>query len=99
MNYSLTKKQAKELISGKLSHYFGVTTEEATDEQYYKAVALIVRELMKDGLREFRSEADNVNSKKIYYLSMEFLMGRSLKNNLFNLNLTRFSAMLSKISV
>ncbi len=89
MNYNLTKKQAKELISGKLSHYFGVTTEEATDEQYYKAVALIVRELMKDGLREFRSEADNVNSKKIYYLSMEFLMGRSLKNNLFNLNLTK----------
>ena len=89
MNYTLTKKQAKELISGKLSHYFGVTTEEATDEQYYKAVALIVRELMKDGLREFRKEADNVNSKKIYYLSMEFLMGRSLKNNLFNLNLTK----------
>ena len=89
MNYTLTKKQAKELISGKLSHYFGVTTEEATDEQYYKAVALIVRELMKDGLREFRNEADNVNSKKIYYLSMEFLMGRSLKNNLFNLNLTQ----------
>ena len=89
MNYSLTKKQAKELISGKLSHYFGVTTEEATDDQYYKAVALIVRELMKEGLREFRGEADNVNSKKIYYLSMEFLMGRSLKNNLFNLNLTK----------
>ena len=89
MNYTLTKKQAKELISSKLSHYFGVTTEEATDEQYYKAVALIVRELMKDGLREFRKEADNVNSKKIYYLSMEFLMGRSLKNNLFNLNLTK----------
>ena len=89
MNYSLTKKQAKELISGKLSHYFGVSTQEATDEQYYKAVALIVRELMKDGLREFRNEADNVNSKKIYYLSMEFLMGRSLKNNLYNLNLTK----------
>ena len=89
MNYNLTKKQAKELISGKLSHYFGVSAQEATDEQYYKAVALIVRELMKDGLREFRNEADNVNSKKIYYLSMEFLMGRSLKNNLYNLNLTK----------
>ena len=89
MNYNLTKKQAKELISGKLSHYFGVSTQEATDEQYYKAVALIVRELMHQGLREFRGEADNVNSKKIYYLSMEFLMGRSLKNNLYNLNLTK----------
>ena len=89
MNYSLTKKEAKELISGKLSHYFGVSTHEATDEQYYKAVALVVRELMHQGLREFRGEADNVNSKKIYYLSMEFLMGRSLKNNLYNLNLTK----------
>ena len=89
MNYRLTKKEAKELISGKLSHYFGVSTAEATDEQYYKAVALVVRELMHQGLREFRNEADNVNSKKIYYLSMEFLMGRSLKNNLFNLNLTK----------
>lgn len=88
MNYSLTKKQAKELISGKLSHYFGVTPSEATDEQYYKAVALIVRELMHEGVREFRAEANEADSKKIYYLSMEFLMGRSLKNNLYNLNLT-----------
>ncbi len=89
MNYSLTKKQAKDLISGKLSHYFGVSTQEATDEQYYKAVALVVRELMHDGVREFRADANNANSKKIYYLSMEFLMGRSLKNNLYNLNLTK----------
>ena len=51
MNYNLTKKQVKELISGKLSHYFGVSASEATDEQYYKAVALIVRELMHEGLR------------------------------------------------
>ena len=92
MNYSLTKKQAKDLISGKLSRYFGVSTQEATDEQYYKAVALVVRELMHEGIREFRAEANNVNSKKIYYLSMEFLMGRSLKNNLYNLNLTKVMA-------
>ena len=89
MNYSLTKKQAKELITGKLSHYFGVDTNEATDEQYYKAVALIVRELMHEGLREFRNEKGNETQKKVYYLSMEFLMGRSLKNNLYNLNLTK----------
>ena len=89
MNYSLTKKQAKELVTGKLSHYFGVSPEEATDEQYYKAVALIVRELMHEGLREFRREEGNKEQKKVYYLSMEFLMGRSLKNNLYNLNLTK----------
>ncbi|MBQ7117051.1 MAG: glycogen/starch/alpha-glucan phosphorylase [Clostridia bacterium] len=89
MNYSLTKKQAKELITGKLSHYFGVSAEEATDEQYYKSVALIVRDLMHEGVRDFRADKGNAKSKKIYYLSMEFLMGRSLKNNLYNLNLTK----------
>ena len=89
MNYSLTKKQAKDLIKSKLSHYFGVTAEEATDEQYYKAVALIVKDLMHDGLVDFRADKKNADSKKIYYLSMEFLMGRSLKNNLYNLNLTK----------
>ncbi len=89
MNYSLTKAQAKELISAKLSHFFGVSPEEATDEQYYKAVALIVKDLMHDGLRETRKKADESDSKRIYYLSMEFLMGRSLKNNLYNLNLTK----------
>ena len=78
MNYSLSKKQAKELITGKLSHYFGVSTEEATNEQYYKAVSMIVKDLMHDGLREFRADADKADSKKIYYLSMEFLMGPSL---------------------
>ena len=100
MNYSLSKKQAKELIEGKLSHYFGVDTHEATDEQYYKAVSLIVRELMHDGLREFRKEKGNQTQKKIYYLSMEFLMGRSLKNNLYNLNLTKtFTAALKDLGI
>lgn len=89
MNYSLTKAQAKDLISGKLSHFFGVSAEEATDEQYYKAVALIVKDFMHDGVHELRSDWGRGESKRIYYLSMEFLMGRSLKNNLYNLNLTK----------
>ena len=100
MNYLLSKKQAKDLICGKLSHFFGVNPEEATNEQYYKAVALIVKDLMHDGVREFRSEADKTDSKKIYYLSMEFLMGRSLKNNLYNLNLTStFAAALKDMGI
>ena len=100
MNYSLSKKQAKDLIVGKLSHYFGVSPEEATNEQYYKSVAMIVKDLMHEGVREFRSDADKTESKKIYYLSMEFLMGRSLKNNLYNLNLTgTFAAALKDMGI
>ena len=92
MNYSLTKAQAKDLISGKLSHFFGVSTQEASDEQYYRAVALIVKDLMHEGVRERRKAADKAQAKRVYYLSMEFLMGRSLKNNLYNLNLTKTMA-------
>ena len=100
MNYSLSKKQAKDLIVGKLSHYFGVSPEEATNEQYYKSVAMIVKDLMHEGVREFRNDADKTDSKKIYYLSMEFLMGRSLKNNLYNLNLSStFAAALKDMGI
>ena len=88
MNYSLTTAQAKELIAGKLSHFFGVTPEEATYEHYYKAVAMVIRDMLTKGRAEFAHEAKKTDSKSVYYLSMEFLMGRSLKNNLFNLNLT-----------
>ncbi len=88
MNYSLSVSQAKEQIVSKLSHFFGVTPEEATYEQFYKAVAMIVRDSMAKGRSEFSKEAKKSDSKSVYYLCMEFLMGRSLKNNLFNLNLT-----------
>ena len=63
--------------------------ETASDVQYYKAVALMVKEmLMEEGRSEFLNRAQK--SKKIYYLCMEFLMGRSLKNNLFNLGIEDF---------
>ncbi|MDD6275225.1 MAG: glycogen/starch/alpha-glucan phosphorylase [Clostridia bacterium] len=88
MNYKLTKKEAKELIQNKLSHNFGVSPEEATYEHYYKAVALILKDMMMHGRKEIHNEAKHSDSKKVCYLCMEFLMGRSLKNNLFNLNLT-----------
>ena len=100
MNYSLTKAQAKDLIAGKLSHFFGVSTEDATNQQYYQAVALIVKDLMHEGVRERRRKADAAQAKRVYYLSMEFLMGRSLKNNLYNLNLTKtFTAALKEFGV
>ncbi len=88
MNYSLTKKKAKELVEAKLSHFMGVTPEEATDEQYYKAIAFIVRDMMSEGRADFNEQGTKSGAKRIYYLCMEFLMGRSLKNNLYNLNLT-----------
>ena len=88
MNYHLTKKKAKELIESKLSHFFGVSVENATFDHYYRAISMIVRDMMAEGRRDFSEAADRAGAKRIYYLSMEFLMGRSLKNTLYNLNLT-----------
>ena len=89
MNYKLTKSQAKEMLENKLLHFFGISTENATYEQYYKAVSMIVRDMMAQGRAEQSKKADEDGTKRVYYLSMEFLMGRSLKNTLFNLNLTK----------
>lgn len=100
MNYTLSKKKAKELLSAKLSHFMGVSPAEATNEQYYKAIALIVRDMMSAGRAEFTETAAKAGTKRVYYLCMEFLMGRSLKNNLYNLNLTEtFESVLSDYGV
>lgn len=84
----MTVSQAKTAISDKLSHFFGVEPASATNQQFYKAVALIVRDMLSKMNSEFRKTAKTQDTKKIYYLCMEFLMGRSLKNNLYNLDLT-----------
>ena len=88
MDYTMTKQQAKAQIEAKLSHFMGVSPEEASNEHYYRALALILRDLMNTGRKEFVRESDKAGKKKIVYLCMEFLMGRSLKNTLYNLNLT-----------
>ena len=88
MNYKLTKKQAKEMLENRLLHFFGVSTENATNEQYYRAIAMILRDMMTQARGETVKKSDESGKKNVYYLSMEFLMGRSLKNNLYNLNLT-----------
>lgn len=88
MKTAISVSQAKKLITDKLSHFFGVTPQDATDEQYYKAVSMIIRERLSAMNSDFRHTANGQDSKQIYYLCMEFLMGRSLKNNLYNLGLT-----------
>ena len=88
MNYALTPEETRERIRGKLSHYFGVSPDNASDDFFYKAVVLVLRDLLRSGRAEFVERAAKQEKKQGYYLCMEFLMGRSLKNTLFNLNLT-----------
>ncbi len=100
MNYKLSKVQAKELLENKLLHFFGVSPEEATYDHYYKAISMILRDMMAIGRSEISEKTDKTGKKRVYYLSMEFLIGRSLKNNLYNLNLTKtFQNVLSEYGV
>jgi len=84
----ITKKQLEEMISSKLSHLFGVTPEDATDEQFYRVLSTIARDEVRQSRRAFDAVSKENGQKKVYYLCMEFLMGRTLKNTLYNLNLT-----------
>lgn len=76
------------MIERKLLHNFGVTPEQASDELFYKASALTLIEIMNERRAAFRKQTDAQEAKTVYYMSMEFLMGRSFKSNLFNLELT-----------
>ncbi|HEX2938971.1 MAG TPA: glycogen/starch/alpha-glucan phosphorylase [Ruminiclostridium sp.] len=88
MRIIYTKDNIKSSIKTKLEYHFGVTPDTATEEQLYKASAMIVEDILSTGRREFKEEFTKRGKKQVYYLCMEFLMGRSLKNNLFNLGLT-----------
>ena len=88
MNKKITKTQLEEMLAAKLSHFFGVSPKDATDEQFYRALSIIVRDMVRDSRREFDKASLEQGQKKVYYLCMEFLMGRTLKNTLYNLNLT-----------
>lgn len=95
-NEAISKGELKKRVTARLSTHFGVTPENATEEQLYNALALTLRDLMLDMRREFEAETDKQQGKQVYYLCMEFLMGRSLKNTLYNLGLTDAAASLAK---
>jgi starch phosphorylase len=88
MSTTFTEKEVKDLIKGKLSRYFGVTPSEATKDQIYKSVVMSVRDILLEKRQQFHKKVKAKRAKRVYYLCMEFLMGRSLKNSLYNLSAT-----------
>ena len=80
--------QVEAAIIDKLSRHFGASFEEATKDQVYKATAITVKDILLAKKREFKQANNKTGGKRVYYLCMEFLVGRSLKSNLYNLGLT-----------
>lgn len=78
-------KAVEEKLESKLSRYFGCTPKEASPEQMYKAAAMTVKDTLTEKRKLFKEQVNKTGSKRVYYMCMEFLLGRSLKTNLCNL--------------
>ena len=85
----LNQTEIKQNIEIKLSRYFGCTAMEASAEQMYKAVSMTVRDILTEKRGEFKKEVNKEGAKRVYYMCMEFLLGRSLKTNVCNLGLQK----------
>ena len=81
-----TKKEIKELIIGKLHRNFGREVSEATNVHMFKACALVLRDIMSNRQLETEAQVEQTGARQVHYLSLEFLMGRSLMKNAYNLN-------------
>ena len=82
-----TKKEFDKMLRDKLTSEYAVSFEVASAVQIYRALAMITREIMSDRQKVFQAKTLGSGHKQVYYLCMEFLMGRSLRTNLFNLGI------------
>ena len=82
-----TKETLKEAIVQKLRLNYGCTEKQATDGEMMKACAMVLRDIMAERGVQTRENTAHEEKRKVHYLSLEFLMGRSLMKNAFNLEL------------
>lgn len=75
-------------VEDKINRVFGVKAKDATPTQMYNAVCNVVRDILVHKRIGYKKATRAKEAKQVYYMSMEFLLGRSLKNHLYNLGLT-----------
>lgn len=79
------KEAFKEEVKNNIKNLYRKTIEEATGRQIFQAVSLAVKETIIDYWIATQAEMEKEDPKTVYYMSMEFLMGRALGNNLINM--------------
>ena len=77
----------REAMEDALRRIFGCSLQDATEKQIYRALCTVVRELLAEKNRLFQNRCAKEEKKEVYYMSMEFLVGTSLRNNLYNLGI------------
>ncbi len=86
--FILDKNTATSMISEKLNSGFGCEIKDATSQQLYFALCEVIKELMIKQRNRFIKKTKQEENKEVYYMSMEFLVGTSLRNNLYNLGIS-----------
>ena len=86
MDLPMNREQFEEALSKELA-VVGRTPLNATNEQFYQATATIMRRILKEKRAHFRADYQARGRKQVYYMCMEFLLGRSLKNSIYNLKM------------
>lgn len=87
MNYTPNAMEVKANLEEKLARHFGCTPAEASRDQMYKAAALTIKDILTEKRSRFKKKVNAAGEKRVYYMCMEFLLGRSLKTNICNLGL------------
>ena len=81
------REELKQKFVDRLQLECSVSPDEASDKQIYQVLSALMVEKLKHKRQHFVNKTNSVGGKSVYYLSMEFLMGRSLKTTLYNLEL------------
>ncbi len=88
MCMNITREDFQKKLEAQFCFQMETSPSQASDEQFYKACALTVRSYLEEKRRIFVADTVNKGRKRVHYLSMEFLLGKNLRNALFNLQLT-----------
>ncbi len=82
-----TKDELVELITGKIQRNFGRELDETNSSQMFKACALVIRDILANQRIKTSNQVWDNKKRMVHYLSLEFLMGRSLEKNAYNLGI------------
>ena len=75
------------LLNDTSTRLFSCNVNESTEKQLYKTVCTVLREMLAKKRKHFKKDFSGKEKKQVYYMSMEFLVGTSLRNNLYNIGL------------
>ena len=81
----ISKEEFKKSVIENVKNQYRRTIDEATPQQIFQAVSYAIKDVIIDDWIATQKQFDETGAKKVYYLSMEFLMGRALGNNIINL--------------